>query len=137
MDQKTKPMDDHYIVSWIYTKEEWGRFESWDAKRKGILNYMWQLFFKRGFTSSIRLTKTSVQVGEKRKYFIGPVTELRRVDIYDKGQINVLNITYENIAKNQLNEINIPIPKGKLKEAIDAQEILMENIKSIDETGSN
>jgi hypothetical protein len=128
MDQKPKPIDDDCIVNWIYTKEEWGHFETWDAKRKGILNYLWQLFFKKAFNSSIRFTKTYVQVGEKRKYFIGPVTELRRVDIYDKGLINILNITYENIAKNQLNEINIPIPKGKLKEAIDAREILHELI---------
>ena len=128
MDQKTKPMDDNCIVNWIYTKEEWAHFETWDAKRKGILNYIWQLFFKKGLASSICLTKTSVQVGDKRKYFIGPVTELRRVNIYDKGLINILNITYENIAKNQMNEINIPIPKGKLKEAIDAQEILHELI---------
>ena len=121
-------MDDNCVATWIYTKEEWEYFDTWDARRKGLLNYLWKRMLKKKYTSSICLTKTSVQVGDKRKYFIGPVTELRRVDIYDKGLINVLNITYENVAKNRLNEINIPIPRGKLKEAIDVREILHELI---------
>ena len=64
--------------------------------------------------------------GNKCKYFNGPVTEIRRIDIDDHGVINVMRITYENVSKNQLKEINILIPRGKLKEAIEAREKLGE-----------
>lgn len=70
----------------------------------------------------MEFTKRWIRIGNKRKYFSGPVTEIRRTEIYDKGLVNVLTITYENISNNQLAEINILVPRGKLKEAIKAQQ---------------
>jgi len=132
MDQYTGLIADNCIASWIYTKAEWEHFDTWKRRQKSLVNYIWQFFsHKKEPVSSIQLTKTFVQIGDKRKYFTGPVTELRRVDIYDKGLINVMNITYENITKNQFKEISIPIPRGKLKEAIDIQETLMHEVRLV------
>jgi hypothetical protein len=116
-----------WTISWIYTKEEWRRFEKWNARRKGVVEYIWQFLFHKENRDiqSVELTEQSVTIGDKKKYFTGPVTELRRVEIYDKKDFNVMIITYEIVSKKQLNEIRLPIPKGKLKEAIDAQEKLM------------
>jgi hypothetical protein len=116
-----------WTISWIYTKEEWRRFEKWNARRKGVVEYIWQFLFHKENpdVQSVELTEQSVTIGDKKKYFSGPVTELRRVEIYDKKDFNVMIITYEIVSKKQLNEISLPIPKGKLKEAIDAQEKLM------------
>jgi hypothetical protein len=126
MNNIIKPVEVNWIVLWIYAKEEWRHFEKWNAKHKGIFNYLWHfLFYQDKAVQCVELTEQWVKIGNKRKYFNGPITELRKVGIYDKGQINVINITYENISSNQLNEINIPIPKGKLKEAIGVQEKLM------------
>ena len=123
-----RPDQVNWIVRWVYTREEWQHFERWNAKHKGFLHYMWHvIFFKDRHVHSIEFNEQWIKVSDKQKYFNGPVTELRRVNIYDRGQINVLNITYENISNNQLNEINIPIPRGKLKEAVDAHEKLMKN----------
>ena len=129
MNNVIKPGEVKWIVRWIYTKEEWQHFEKWKARHKGILNYLWHFLFHEDKTvQSVELSDQWIKIGGKGKYFNGPVTELRRVDIYDRGQINIMNITYENISKNQLNEISIPIPKGKLKEAIETQERLMNTL---------
>lgn len=116
-----------WSICWIYTKEEWGSFEKWNAKRKGMLSYLRHAFFhkKDRCKPCVELTEQWVKIGDKRKYFTGPVTQLRRVDIYDKKQFNIMSISYEILSKSQLNEIHVPIPKGKLKEAIEAQEKLM------------
>ena len=124
-----KPPPINWIVRWIYTKEEWQHFEKWSAKHKGILNYLWySLFSKDKHGQTVEFNGQWIKISDKLKYFNGPVTELRRVDIYEKGQINIMNITYANITTNQLSEISIPIPKGKLKEAIDAHEKLMDSM---------
>ena len=121
------PLKADWSISWIYTKEEWGRFERWNARRKGVVEFVWHFLFHKEspHVQSVELTRQSVTIADKRKYFSGPVTELRRVEIYDKREFNVMIITYEIVSKKQLNEIRLPIPKGKLKEAIDAQEKLM------------
>src|SRR5215510_14916336 len=121
------PLKAGWSIGWIYTKEEWGRFEKWNARRKGVINYLWRSLIQpeQPQIQSVELTEEWVKIGDKKKYFSGPVTELRRVEIYDKKVFNVLIITYEIVSKKQLNEIRLPIPKGKLKEAIDAQKNLM------------
>jgi hypothetical protein len=91
------------------------------------LNLLYFLFHKNKDVPSIEFNGRWIKISDKQRYFNGPVTELRRVDIYDKGLMNIMNITYENINNNHLSEISIPIPKGKLKEAIDAHERLMNN----------
>ena len=128
MNKVSKPPEVKWIVRWIYTKEEWQHFEKWHAKHKGALNYLWHfIFYKSKEGQTIEFNDQWIKIADKLKYFNGPVTELRRVDIYDKGQINIMNITYENVTNHKLTEICIPIPKGKLKEAIDAHERLMNN----------
>jgi hypothetical protein len=121
------PLKADWSISWIYTREEWRRFERWNARRKGVVEYVWHFLFHKENqdVQSIELTEQSVTIAAKRKYFSGPVTELRRVEIYDKKDFNVMIITYEIVSRKQLNEIRLPIPKGKLKEAIDAQVKLM------------
>ena len=130
MNNLKMPLDGSWSICWVYTKDEWHYFEKWCSRRKGLLFYAWySLFLKKKHVSSIHFTRQWVKIGDKRKYFNGPVTEVRRADIYDKGLINILTITYENISKNQLAEISILIPRGKLREAIDAQQKLNENLK--------
>ena len=121
------PLKADWSISWIYTKEEWRRFERWNVRKKGVAEYLWHFFFHKAnqHVQSVELTGQSVTIADKKKYFSGPVTELRRVEIYDKKEFNVMIITYEIVSKKQLSEIRLPIPKGKLKEAIDAQEKLI------------
>jgi len=127
MSNVIKPLKADWSISWIYTKEEWRRFERWNARRKGVVEFVWHFLFHKENqdVQSAELTEQSVTIADKRKYFSGPVTELRRVEIYDKKDFNVMIIIYEIVSKKQLNEIRLPIPKGKLKEAIDAQQKLM------------
>jgi hypothetical protein len=122
MNNVTNPDEENWMLRWIYTNDEWRHFEKWNAKNKGIFNYLWHLLFYRNRqVQSVELTEQWLKIGNKREYFNGPVTEFRRIHICEKGEINVICLTYENISKKQLKEVSIPIPKGKLIEAIEAQ----------------
>jgi len=96
----------------------------------GLLKY----FLK---TSSIRsdekgmpeviITNENVYINGRIHPFYADNLWLGKVDIREEGQLNIFEITYcWNTRKGEsFEEIRVPIPKGKLKEAISVQEQLM------------
>lgn len=129
MRKALKPIEQSCIARWIYTREEWKLFAKWHAKDKGVLNYIWHFFFRKSrHIRSIEFTEKTVQIGNKRKVFKSPELELRRVDINERGKMNIMNITSElTHKKNHVKEILLPIPRGKLREAMNVQDRLMNN----------
>jgi hypothetical protein len=127
-----KSVDHNCIARWIYTKEEWRHFAKWHAKDKGVFSYIWHFIFQqKKLVQAIEFTDKTVQIGNKRKIFKSSELELRRVDIDERGKMNIMNITYESTNhKNEVREIRLPIPRGKLKEAIDVQVRLMKIVKT-------
>jgi hypothetical protein len=132
MINSSKPAMGNYILEWSYTKHEWKDFQHWSARRKSLLNYARFLLFPQHVEiPTVCFTKTSILINGQEKLFSGPVTELRRVEISDMRSFNIFCITYENLVKENLNEIMIPVPRGKLKEAIQLQYQLLEKTNSI------
>lgn len=125
-----KPGDNDCIVRWIYTRDEWRCFAKWHAKEKGVFSYLWHfIFHQKDPIRAVEFTDKTVQIGKKRKVFRSPELTLRRVDIDEKGKMNIMNITSELANPNkQVKEIRLPIPRGKLKEAMGVQERLMSNV---------
>ncbi len=60
---------------------------------------------------------------EQDENFAAGERHFQRVNISDAGRLNVMEIFYEK--GNARQEIRIPIPKGKLREAIEVQEKLL------------
>jgi hypothetical protein len=123
---------ENYIVEWNYTKNEWKNFEKWNSRQKTIFHFLQFLFFPNtGEAPKISFTRTSIVIDGKARSFNGPLIQVKKVNISNNDLLNILTISYENLDQGKSNEINIPVPRGKLKEAIQLQNQLMEESASI------
>ena len=66
------------------------------------------------------ITTQQVWVGVNERPFNDNAHWLRRIDIRDEGKLNILEISYTSISGSPLAEygIHVPVPKGKLREAV-------------------
>lgn len=113
------------LAHWTYTRDEWRLFHRWRMRQKSWLHYIWQRL-KPGLkkrTTEITITPESVWTNERNEAFHEGNRQFQRVSIRDAGKLNVMEICYEH--DNNSKEIRIPIPKGKLREAIEVQEKLI------------
>ena len=61
----------------------------------------------------------SVSMGTKT-WPVGHSRKLKEISIYEEGRVNVMKLVYER------QEVSIPIPRGRLREALDLRKKLME-----------
>lgn len=121
--------DLHSILAhWIYTREEWESFLRWKKLRRGFFHYAaYSLFGKRAIVvPEITITGMKIWINDEGESFMDQERKLKRINIKDSGTMNILEIIYEKINGKQRrqHEIRIPVPKGKLREAIELQESL-------------
>jgi hypothetical protein len=121
--------DLHTILAhWMYTREEWECFLRWHKARKGIVHsFFFRVFPQRRFVvPEITITGMKIWIGNDVESFMDQNRQLKCIRIRDAGSLNILEIAYERINGNtkKRREIRIPIPKGKLREAIEVQESL-------------
>lgn len=114
------------LVHWTYTQDEWKRFQRWSIKRKSFFRYLVYYFFAPGHVPEIRISNNNVWIGNTLQHFRSHDLQLKRVDIRDTGNMNILEITFISFNEQHpgLDEIRLPIPRGKLREAIEVQELL-------------
>jgi len=110
------------LAHWTYTHDEWKAFTGWTKRRRGIVRYMFHKLFTRSTVRvpQVIITSQQVWVGLNEHHFNSNGHEIRKIDIREANNINILEITFVRWDGNgQLQDgIFIPIPKGKLKEAI-------------------
>jgi len=113
------------LAHWTYTREEWRHFHRWRMRQKSWLHYILHRL-KPGLqkkTAEITITPESVWTNKRNEAFHEGSRHFQRVSIRDAGRLNVIEICYDD--DNNSREIRIPIPKGKLREAIEVQEKLI------------
>jgi len=119
-----------FLIHWTYTAEEWKKFRRWGYFRRGIWkHFVWRLLrLNLKHIPEISITTYKVWIGDRVRPFRDDERRLRRVNIRDTGRFNIIEITYEqaNRQAKRLPVIYIPIPKGKLREAIVVHEALSE-----------
>ena len=122
--QTIKPVN-MTLVHWTYTKEEWKAFLRSTLKRKKTFYQLISLLLAKRVKSvpEVSITPEKVWIGNNQQYFNSSKHELRQIDLRHEGFVNVLAITYGRDGSNY--EIRIPVPKGKLREAIEVQDRLM------------
>lgn len=115
-----------HLIQWNYTKEEWKRFRYWKSRQKGILfgfiEKIWP--FTTHNVPEIRITTDRVVINNTHQPFSNQDRRLQTISVRESGQVNLLEISYEQ-GKRKRN-ISIPVPKGKLKEAFHLQARLSE-----------
>jgi hypothetical protein len=114
------------LVHWTYSREEWRNFMRWRKMKKGIFQYILLRLWPNGKAAIPQITITRREVGIDNMYepFHNEERHLKRINIRDAGKINIMEITYEKMNSKHpgFTDIFIPVPKGKLREAIELQE---------------
>jgi len=113
------------LAHWTYTRDEWRLFHRWRMRQKSWLHYIWHRLKpgQQKKIAEITITPESVWTNERNEAFHEGSRQFQRVNIRDAGKLNVMEICYEHDRNSR--EIRIPIPKGKLREAIEVQEKLI------------
>jgi hypothetical protein len=118
------------IVNWTYSKEEWSKFSRVRSLEKGLLSYVLHRLKHVRSTKPprIMITDESVFINEQNEIFNSPGCFLKRINIIERNNINIMEINY-SIPGNAIREIRIPVPRGKLKEAVELEERLLLIVK--------
>lgn len=112
------------LTRWTYSKEEWKRFLHWKQSKRGMF-FVWLrrlLPGRMGEVPEVRIGVDRVWVNENHQPFQDQQRQFQEVQIREAGQMNILEIRYAQ--GNLIRGIELPIPKGKLKEAFEVQEKL-------------
>lgn len=117
------------LAHWTYSKQEWKAFVQTEKKQNGLWFYLHCLLspIKRKIIPEIKITPELVSIGVFQHYFNSGRHSLKQIKIREAGTINILEITfqYNNAHVKKEGEIKIPVPKGKLREAIEIEEKLL------------
>jgi|SRR5215831_14137999 len=128
MTDTRKQQESTALVLWTYSLDEWNNFLNWKKKKNGLFQYFLYRFFSRKIkrTPEITISETRVGVDNVQESFHDSRRRLRRVSIHDAGSMNVMKICYHapDLPQKGPFEINILVPKGKLREAIQLQDKL-------------
>lgn len=118
------------LVHWVYTREEWKIFVKREKRKKGLFHWImhWLSPGTKKIIPEVRITPEKISVGNIHYHFNNSDNKLKRINIIDTGLINLMEISYGSLGTKFTgsNEIRVPIPKGKLREAINIQNSLME-----------
>jgi len=121
------------LAHWTYTPQEWKTFVNWTKKRRGLFYNLLHFFLPKEAqqTPEVRITPERVWIGDTHQHFSNDEYRFKKIDIRDEGGLNIMEISYERAGKklHGSEEIRIPIPKGKLKEAIEVEMKLNQHIR--------
>lgn len=116
------------LAHWTYTTEEWKNFIRETKGKKSFFNYICKPFywFMEKKIPEVRITPQQVWMGNDRQQFCNEDFQVTTTDLKDEGLVNIFSIIYKRSGSNtEQNIIKIPVPKGKLREAIELQQRLI------------
>lgn len=117
-----------YLSQWSYTKEEWKNFLNWKSRKYGKVYTLIRniICIKEQNVPEVKIATDRVWIDKEHKPFQSRNRQFRCIHIREEKNINILVICYEQ--ENKIIGINVPIPKGKLREAIEVQQrIILDN----------
>ncbi|MBM3416614.1 MAG: hypothetical protein FJY20_09225 [Bacteroidetes bacterium] len=120
-----------HLTCWNYTKEGWRHFQYWKSRKKGLLYFVFHRLctLREKQAPEVRIAVDRVWVNGEPESFQNRSCRFREIHIREAGCIHILEISYEQ--GNRVRGINVPIPKGKLREAFEVQERLILDNESV------
>lgn len=112
--------NDTILAHWIYNWEDWKRVKKYFSSANLLVNFL--RFFKSKPANEIKITKYWVSVNNQLRFLLVSENSLPVVKIYEEGLVNILEI--KMIQKKGDRVMKLPIPRGKLREALAVQEQL-------------
>lgn len=132
MTTRSEKNEEMVLAHWNYTRQEWKIFVRSTRLKQGRIRYiLYRLFGKKdNLIPEITITVQKVLTGKKIETFSDINRSIRRIDIRDSGKMNVLEIIYAILENGTTvsREILVPVPRGKLKKAVQVQEQLMRSL---------
>jgi hypothetical protein len=114
-------------VRWTYTRKEWSEFlhaSGWKKRWPHIMKKIMARFHKR---PAVLISTERLSIGGVHYGFSSSKNRLRNIDLREEGSVHVLSFEYENLheAAELWKEVKVPVPRGKLREAIGIQNRIM------------
>lgn len=119
------------LARWNYTPDEWRCFRNWKTRKAGLFFYLlhWLRPPKNRRIPEIRIMPDRVWVNNSHEPFQNSQRRFMEIHIVETRRLHILEINYE--FEKKIREINVPIPRGKLREALEVQERLLFDGESI------
>lgn len=114
------------LAHWVYTKEEWRAFQQWERRRQGWWRYLLshlRVSQQAAQLPEVLISGKQITINQQPEVFQDSDKRLKRVHVRESGSINVLEIYYQQ-KNGSLRNICLPVPKGRLREAMEVQESL-------------
>ncbi|MBI3137999.1 MAG: hypothetical protein HYZ15_05410 [Sphingobacteriales bacterium] len=115
-----------WLAHWIYDRAEWNRFTRWRQFKRGLGYYL--LYFLhpgRGKSGAeIMISTGEVCIKDAHHTFSTGGNPLIRAEIHEAGSRYILDIFYRK--GKDTGVVRIPVPRGKLKEAVRVESRLQE-----------
>ncbi len=107
------------LVNWTYSTDEWRKFIRWKTWKRGIFPYiLYRLRPGRRIQPAIiQVSEARVSIDGIEESFNDSSRYLSGINIKEMGNMNVMEIVYQ-LNNDGIQEIRIPVPHGRLKEAI-------------------
>ncbi len=116
-----------WLAHWIYDRAEWKRFNRWSQFKRGLGYYLLYLLHpgrsKAG--AEIKISKGEVCIKDDHHSFSTGGNPLIRAEIFEAGPMYILDIFYHKGKDTRV--VRIPIPRGKLREAVKVEQSLQES----------
>jgi hypothetical protein len=111
------------LAHWTYSRKEWMAFLKRSDPRHNIFFYVYRFLHSLLLINipEIRVTNGQVCIGKSILEFNNRNNELKNIELNAEGDINILTITTEKLYRKNKRKISVPVPKGRLREAIELQ----------------
>lgn len=111
------------LAHWTYSRKEWMAFLKRSDPRHNIFFYVYRFLHSLLLISipEIRVTNGQVCIGKSILEFNNRNNQLKNIELNAEGDINILTITTEKLYRKNKRKISVPVPKGRLREAIELQ----------------
>lgn len=119
-------INDRQCIRWTYTPQEWKEYTC-KIKGENLLLRVWNRFrwlitFK---TPEVHITPLSIKVGKEKTALRNGIW-VKNIDLKEIGGVNIMSIHLAGLRHNaEPEEIIIPVPKGKLRDAMVVREGLL------------
>ena len=105
------------LARWTYSKDEWCSFLFRHHKKRTLLQAWASRARFLPKSPEVIFTRESLHIGG-RKLDLVASQKIKEINLYEEGPVNVMRIVLEG------EELPIPIPRGKLREALELRKEL-------------
>ena len=113
------------LAHWVYNQEEWHSYRRWERRRRG----WWAFITGRhrhlqvAEVPEVIISGSQVRMNGLTESFQNEKCRLKRTHLRESDSLHILEIYFQR-ENRRLQVIYLPVPRGRLREAMEVQECL-------------